>query len=58
MFRGIERRNIFRDDTDRNNFIERFGRLVSETNRVCHIWALLPNHFYLLMKTGNDPIAT
>jgi len=58
MCRGIERRKIFRDDTDRNSFIERFGRLVSETKTVCYAWALLPNHFHLLMKTGNVPIAT
>ena len=56
--RGIERREIFRDDTDRNNFVERFGRLVSETKTVCYAWALLPNHFHLLLKTGKLPIAT
>jgi REP element-mobilizing transposase RayT len=58
MSRGIERRKIFHDDTDRNSFIERFGRLVSETKTVCYAWALLPNHFHLLMKTGNVSIAT
>jgi len=58
MCRGIERCEIFRDDTDRNSFIERFGRLVSETKTVCYAWALLPNHFHLLLKTGNVPIAT
>jgi len=58
MCRGIERREIFRDDTDRNSFIERFGQLVSETKTVCYGWALLPNHFHLLLKTGNVPIAT
>ena len=56
--RGIERRDIFRDDKDRNNFIERFGRLVSESKTVCYAWALLPNHFHLLLRTGNVPIAT
>jgi REP element-mobilizing transposase RayT len=58
MSRGIERRKIFHDDTDRNSFSERFGRLVSETKMVCYAWALLPNHFHLLMKTGNVSIAT
>jgi len=56
--RGIERREIFRDDTDRNSFIERFGRLVSESKTDCYAWALLPNHFHLLLKTGNESIAT
>jgi REP element-mobilizing transposase RayT len=58
MCRGIERRDIFRDDSDRNSFIERFGRLVSETKTVCYAWALLPNHFHLLLKTANVPIST
>jgi len=58
MCRGIERRKIFRDDTDRNSFIERLGRLISQTKTVCYAWALLPNHFHLLLKTGNVPIAT
>ena len=58
MCRGIERREIFRDDGDRNNFVKRFGRLVSETKTACYAWALLPNHFHLLLKTGNLPIST
>jgi REP element-mobilizing transposase RayT len=58
MCRGIERREIFRDDKDRNSFIERFGKLVSETKTACYAWGLLPNHFHLLLKTGNVPIAT
>jgi REP element-mobilizing transposase RayT/biotin operon repressor len=58
MCRGIERRKIFRDNTDRNSFVERLGRLISETKTICYAWALLPNHFHLLLKTGNVPIAT
>ena len=57
MSRGIERRKIFLDDTDRNSFIERFGRLVSETKTVCYAWALLPNHFHLMLRTGNVRLA-
>jgi putative transposase len=58
MCRGIERREIFRDEADRNYFVKRFGRLVSETKTACYAWALLPNHFHLLLKTGNLPIST
>jgi hypothetical protein len=31
---------------------------MSETNTPCYAWALIPNHFHLLLKTGNVPIAT
>ena len=56
--RGIERRKIFLDDTDRNNFIDRVGGIVTDTNTTCYAWALIPNHFHLLLRIGNVPVAT
>jgi REP element-mobilizing transposase RayT len=56
--RGIEKTKIFRDDADRDSFVERLGRVISETQTPCYAWALIPNHFHLLIKTGNVPIAT
>jgi len=56
--RGIERGKIYRDDEDRHNFITRLGELVIETRTRCYAWALIPNHFHLLLETGNVPIAT
>lgn len=56
--RGIERRNIFRDDTDRDNFVLRLGKLLLCTSTRCFAWALIPNHFHLLLETGAVPIAT
>jgi putative transposase len=56
--RGIERGKIFRDDQDRDLFIARLGDLFTETQTRCFAWALIPNHFHLLLKTGTVPIAT
>jgi REP element-mobilizing transposase RayT len=56
--RGIERRKIFLDDSDRDHFVQRLGRVISETQTPCYAWAIIPNHFHLLLKTGNIPIAT
>jgi REP element-mobilizing transposase RayT len=56
--RGIERRNIFLDNSDKDNFVARLGRIISDTETPCYAWALLDNHFHLLLKTGNVPIAT
>ena len=56
--RGIERRSIFADDHDRDDFLERLGTVILETGTVCFAWALIPNHFHLLLKTGNAPIST
>ena len=56
--RGIEKRNIFRDNTDRQLFIKRLGNILNESQTPCFAWALLPNHFHLLLKTSLTPIAT
>ena len=56
--RGIERRKIFIDDADKDNFVARLGRVISESQTPCYAWALIDNHFHLLLKTGNVPIAT
>lgn len=56
--RGIERGEIFRDDQDRDTFLKKLGELVDETKTQCFAWALIPNHFHLLLKTGNVPIAS
>ncbi len=56
MVRGIERGVIFRDDSDRDVFIDRLSRILTESATRCYAWALIPNHFHLLLKTGNVPI--
>jgi REP element-mobilizing transposase RayT len=56
--RGIEQRKIFDDDADRNNFLERLGKILKETSTSCYSWALIPNHFHLLLRTGKVPIST
>ena len=35
IVRGIERRKIFEDDTDRFNFLNRLGKVLSETGTKC-----------------------
>jgi REP element-mobilizing transposase RayT len=57
IVRGIARRRVFDDDADRDFFIERLGLVLSETQTPCLAWALIPNHFHLLLKTGATPIA-
>ncbi|MFH1985080.1 MAG: transposase, partial [Pseudomonadota bacterium] len=58
IVRGIERRKVFIDDEDRDAFIDRLGAILSQTGTQCFAWALIPNHFHLLLRTGNVPIAT
>jgi len=52
MARGIERRKIFWDDKDRTSFLERLALILEETQTQCYAWALIPNHFHILLRTG------
>ena len=58
IVRGIERRKIFYNDRDRDNFLERLGVVLTETSTPCFAWTLIPNHLHLLLRTGSTPIAT
>lgn len=50
IVRGIERRDIFLEDSDRSLFVERFSSLLVETGMECLAWSLLSNHFHLLLR--------
>ena len=56
MVRGIERRKFFRNDTDREDFPKRLGGILSEGQTFCFAWALMPNHFHLLLRTKSIAI--
>jgi len=57
MARGIERREIFKDDKDRKSFLGRFADILEETQTQCYAWALIPNHFHILLRTGPTPLS-
>ncbi|MEA1946899.1 MAG: hypothetical protein U9N83_06295, partial [Thermodesulfobacteriota bacterium] len=42
-----DRKDIFKDDKDRDSFLERLGDILAETQTSCFAWALIPNHFHL-----------
>ena len=58
IIRGIERRKIFRDDKDKNNFTDRLSILLPETQTACYAWALLSNHAHFLFRSGSAGIST
>lgn len=55
--RGIEKRDIFLDDIDRDSFLCRVGANLSRWGMTCPAWSLMPNHFHLLLQsdTGSLP---
>jgi REP element-mobilizing transposase RayT len=56
MGRGIEGKKIFRNDGDRGDFLRRLGELCESGALVVYAWALMPNHFHLLVRSGNRPL--
>jgi len=50
IVRGIERGVVFCDDIDKSRFVERLSDLLVETDTDCFAWALIPNHFHLLLR--------
>ncbi|MBM4340970.1 MAG: transposase, partial [Deltaproteobacteria bacterium] len=58
MARGIEGTNIFRTDKDRNDFLDRLAIQCEGEALKVYAWALIPNHFHLLVRTGNRLLST
>ncbi|RJQ56152.1 MAG: transposase [Desulfobacteraceae bacterium] len=58
IVRGIDRRRIFFDDADRDDFLDRLGGILSESKTRCFAWAFMTNHLHLLLRTGVAPIAS
>jgi putative transposase len=57
MGRGIEGVKIFRNRVDRKDFLDRLGELCRAGHIRVYAWALMPNHFHLLVRTGDHPIS-
>src|SRR4030065_2123516 len=56
MARGIEGTNIFRTDKDRDDLLDRLSAQCEAEALKVYAWALIPNHFHLLVRTGNHPL--
>ena len=57
MGRGIEKTNIFRKDVDREDFLSRLARLCKDGFLAAYAWALMDNHFHLLVRTGHRSLS-
>ena len=49
--RGNERKDIFRDDTDRFHFLELLGMAGEHLGARVHAYVLMDNHYHLLLET-------
>src|SRR3989338_6747309 len=57
IVRGIERRKIFFDENDNHEFLKRLERALLQTGCQCYAWALMSNHFHLLIRTGDKSLS-
>lgn len=51
MNRGDRKEPIFRDDGDREQFLETLGEACVKTGWHVHALCLMPNHFHLVVET-------
>jgi putative transposase len=51
MNRGDRREPIFKDDADRELFLETLGQTCAKTGWQVHAYCLMPNHFHLVVET-------
>jgi putative transposase len=57
MVRGIEKRDIFLDEDDKALFVERLSKLLIDTGTECLAWALMSNHFHLLLRPHSTKLS-
>jgi REP element-mobilizing transposase RayT len=56
-FRGLERRALFLDDADREDFVGRAAEVVPECGAAWLAWALLDNHGHAVVRSGDVPLS-
>jgi REP element-mobilizing transposase RayT len=57
MSRGDRREDIFRDDFDRESFLQALADVCGRTSWQVHAFCLMPNHFHLVVETPQSNLA-
>jgi hypothetical protein len=52
IVRGIEKRRIVDDDGDREDFVQRLGKMAAATKTAVYAWALMTNHARILLRSS------
>ena len=56
MVRGINKTDIFMDDQDWVNFLQRLGENIAETKSSVYAWVLMSNHVHILFPNFGDVV--
>ena len=57
MGRGLERRHIFAGTDDKQDFLARLGDGLAKTQCQCLAWAIMSNHYHLLIRVSSEPLS-
>ena len=55
--RGNERKSIFKDDHDREIFLNTLDRVNKRYNWICHAYCLMGNHYHVLIETPDGNLS-
>lgn len=55
--RGTEQKKIFEKDGDKKLFLDKIEKVLLEADASCFAWAVMNNHFHLLLRTGLTPLS-
>jgi REP element-mobilizing transposase RayT len=55
--RGNEKKDVFRDDRDRETFLDILQEVNKRYNWICHSYCLMRNHYHLLIETPDGNIS-
>jgi len=58
MARGIHRQTIFSSEEDNTRFLNTLGKYCKKSFCEIYAYCLMGNHFHLLLKEGQEPLAT
>ena len=57
IVRGVDRGDIFRDNSDRKRFLQSLAKLLVQTGTDCFAWSLMTNHVHLLLRPRRSLLA-
>src|SRR3990172_3848145 len=55
--RGNARKPIYRDDSDREAFLDALGRVNEKYNWLCHAYCLMNNHYHIVIETPDGNLS-
>jgi len=57
MAHSIEGKDLFIDDQDRNEFLSRFSKGLTNCAFQCYAWVLMDNHYHFLIRSSELPLS-